>query len=369
MDELPEDEIHTLAPTVEIIRAAITILLLGPTPVPPADWIRDNKAQWEGFLQLLRQEPDHLSPLVDSADTVARVDAVSQHLEEALRERGELDAAQVRRLPVSGSTVDKVTALVRDGWERGRWVPAMLRAYASYHEMVEPGDPNAPAFGRSDWLPKQWFVDVGPDVSWDGFMRDYGQSVSSSEVGVLLRALQDAPTVKVQTGETIAHALARAVGELDTHGHKSGVLFIPLDLNLERQLGLELSARGRPSPPRDWQLPPDARSTYLGVLGNVHVVAIARQLEGAAYVVDLGAWATWQQSCPDTGHCLAVTVRTHDAVQAQHLARENKGLMRTPTRRTIAERAKEVEGLIELQVREYFSLKVNDSSAARRLDL
>jgi hypothetical protein len=43
--------------------------------------------------------------------------------------------------------------------------------------------------------------------------------------------------------------------------------------------------------------------------------------------------------------------------------------MRTPTRRTIAERAKEVEGLIELQVREYFSLKVNDSSAARRLDL
>jgi hypothetical protein len=371
MDELPEDEVHTSSPTVDIIRAAITILMVSPVPVPPSEWIRDYKAQWEGYLQFLRQEPDHLSPLVDPADIAARIDAVSGHLAHALREQSEEDAEKVRRLLLSESTVDKISALARAGWDRGRWVTAMLGAYSNYRETVEPHDPAAPAFGRAEWLPKQWFVDAGPEVSWDGLIRDYGQSISSSEVTVLLQALEAAPAVTVRDGEMVADTVVRAVDDLRGHGYKPQVLFIPLDLNLERQLGLELSIRGRPSPPPDWQLPPEGRPAYLGVLDRVHVVAIARYLQRTAYVVDLEAWATWHQSfiAPPVGHRLQVVVRTYDAVQALQLARENKALLRTPSRKTIADRAKEVQGLIELRVHEYFRVQLNDGNAARRIDL
>lgn len=370
MEEQPEDEVHTFAPSVDIIRAAVAILIDRPMPLPPAPWIRDYKDQWEGYLQFARREPDHLNPLVDHAVMEARIEAASGHLSTALREQIDKDAAEVRRLPLSQATTDKITALARAGWERSRWMPAILRAYSSYEETIVPGNVARP-FGRAEWLPKEWFVNAGIEMSWEGFVRDYGQSIASAEVAVVLDALSSAPVVSRQLGETVADAVARAVDEIRGNQYRAHILFIPLDHELQQQLGVGLTARGRPSPPSDWQLPIDSRSVYLGVIDHVHVLAVPRRLEGLAYLLDLEAWGTWHQTCiaSPVAHCLQVTVGVYDHTQSRTMARENKNLMRTKTRRTIADRAKAVHESIELRVQEYFSIEVKEPNAARKIKL
>lgn len=368
LEDLPEDEVHRLGTTNELIKAAVAILLMKPQALPAAAWIRDYKDQWKGFLAQIRERPDQLEPLVSASDIEKRVEDVSKALTTALLEQDTNDAAEVRRLPLSEGTAERIATLVRAGWERRRWLPLVMRAFSSYVEDQTPVDTDTAAFGRSDWLPKSWFVEAGQETSWEGFLRDYGQSISSAEPASLVPALQSSAPPAGRDGHSFGDLVRSAVAELRSTGYDPSVILVPHGLDIERQLNVGLMAAGRTPPPAEWNLPPEARVAYRGVFDNVHVVALARHLKGMAYVVDLGRWATWQQRCPPPGHhCLQIVVRVFDETDSLRLAREHRNLMRREGVKSLADRAKAIQGSVEVRAHEYFSVKVNDPKAARRI--